>query len=215
MFVHAYFVLCLHRDWFCELTWENVNIWEQFWNVHLLMTLIVLRWPSAVDRTLNSSYQLVCVLWPPDLIQQRTGHHWEPRGEANKGGVHSYRRQEADHVHGRFQHAGQGHVWVTATSGADATVAGLWLLVWPPETNCQEDPGEMRFWFKRKKMKSPASCSPHAETWNLWLSLWGYASGRYCVLCRECQSQRIFREWQTHSVFRKCQTLVLQGMSDT
>ena len=143
MFVHAYFVLCLHRDWFCELTWENVNIWEQFWNVHLLMTLIVLRWPSAVDRTLNSSYQLVCVLWPPDLIQQRTGHHWEPRGEANEGGVHSYRRQEADHVHGRFQHAGQGHVWVTATSGADSTVDWLWLLVQPHHSGHPEDFGRV------------------------------------------------------------------------
>ena len=33
----VWFVL---RDWFCGLTWERVYIWEEFWNVNLLMTEI-------------------------------------------------------------------------------------------------------------------------------------------------------------------------------
>ena len=56
------FILRLCRDWFCGLTWEKAGnfiiIWEEFWNVHLLLTfwqtLIDLRWPFAVDRTLRS-----------------------------------------------------------------------------------------------------------------------------------------------------------------
>ena len=44
--------ICVHRDWFCELTWKKV--YEKSFEVNL----VVLRWPSAVDRTLESSDEL-------------------------------------------------------------------------------------------------------------------------------------------------------------
>ena len=33
-----------------------IHMWEEFRNVYLLMSLIVLRWPCVVDRTLKSNY---------------------------------------------------------------------------------------------------------------------------------------------------------------
>ena len=35
---YIYFVLCLCRDWFCGLTWESLYMWEEFWNVPVLLT---------------------------------------------------------------------------------------------------------------------------------------------------------------------------------
>ena len=57
MFAYAHFCLmfvcaCL----FCGLTWWTVYMWEEFWNVNLLMTEFVLRWPCAVYRMLKSKY---------------------------------------------------------------------------------------------------------------------------------------------------------------
>ena len=59
-------VLYLWSDWFCRLTWQIdlIYMWEEFRNVHLLMT--VLRWLCVVDRTLKSNYhcysvQCMCV----------------------------------------------------------------------------------------------------------------------------------------------------------
>ena len=59
--MYALFCICVgigFVDW-PEKRQENIIIiWEEFWNVHLLLTfwqtLIVLRWPFAVDRTLRS-----------------------------------------------------------------------------------------------------------------------------------------------------------------
>ena len=46
-------VLCLHGDQFCGLTWEKVHkyIWEEFWNVNLLLT-VWLSWgnPGQDDK---------------------------------------------------------------------------------------------------------------------------------------------------------------------
>ena len=60
MFVDVCFVLWMHRDWLCSLTWEkDIYIWEEFWNVNLLITeFVVLRWHCVVDRTLTSNYCL-------------------------------------------------------------------------------------------------------------------------------------------------------------
>ena len=44
-------VLYLCRAWFADLTWERVYVWEELWNVHNWWRLIVVRWPSVVERT--------------------------------------------------------------------------------------------------------------------------------------------------------------------
>ena len=59
MFVDVCFVLCMCRDWFCGLTWEGVYIWEEFWNVRLLM-MMEFDCP-AVDQC---CWQDVHIQWP-------------------------------------------------------------------------------------------------------------------------------------------------------
>ena len=63
MFVYVCFVLCLLRDWVCGLTWEKVYIWEEFRNVHLLMTLF-----DCPEVTLSDwrgdKIQLLTCFWP-------------------------------------------------------------------------------------------------------------------------------------------------------
>ena len=64
MYVYVCFVLCLRRDWFCWLTCEGVNIWEEFWNVNLLMVGF-----ECCEVTLcgwqDVTVQLLTTGWPP------------------------------------------------------------------------------------------------------------------------------------------------------
>ena len=52
--------LDLSMDRFYGLNLRNslhLTLWEEFWNVHLLTTgLVMLMWPCGVERTLTSSY---------------------------------------------------------------------------------------------------------------------------------------------------------------
>ena len=58
MFVYVCFVLCLRRDRFCGLTWEKVYKYAKRFEMCICLwrSLIVLRWPCAVDEMLKSSY---------------------------------------------------------------------------------------------------------------------------------------------------------------
>ena len=56
------YVLGLQSDWFHRLTWQTVDIYiytcEKSLEMHIAydLSLTVLRWPCAVDRTLKFSY---------------------------------------------------------------------------------------------------------------------------------------------------------------
>ena len=49
--------ICISIFFFFFFKWLNETyIWKELWNVHLLTSLIELRWPRAVVRTLKSNY---------------------------------------------------------------------------------------------------------------------------------------------------------------
>lgn len=84
------FVLCLCGDCFCGLTFREsvlyvIYIWEGFWNMHLLMpVVIILRWPFMVVQLLLLARVTACKVWLP--LQ------WNPTFKGhpelwNKGGL--------------------------------------------------------------------------------------------------------------------------------
>ena len=63
IFVYVCFVLCLHGDWLCGLTWGKFYVWEEIWNVNLLMTefdcpeVILCGWQDVKIQLLTHSLQ--------------------------------------------------------------------------------------------------------------------------------------------------------------
>ena len=67
---------------FVGLTQERVYIREEFWNMHLIMSFIVLRWPVVVDRTpyliTNELACFSCAFFYGHIVG--TGIFWGVRG---------------------------------------------------------------------------------------------------------------------------------------
>ena len=64
-----------------------------------------------------------------DHVEQCARDHRKSRWEENQGSLRSGRQQKDDHVHGRPEHAGQGHLRVPAPPGTDQAMARLRFLV--------------------------------------------------------------------------------------
>ena len=64
-----------------------------------------------------------------DVVKQHSRHHWKSRGETHERCLCAGRWQEDADIHGRFQHASQGRIRLTTTTGTDPPVARLWVLV--------------------------------------------------------------------------------------
>jgi len=88
---------------------------------------------------------LLTLLSPPlvDHVQQRAGDHRGQGGEEDQDGVRPCRWEEAPHLHGRPQHAGQGHLRLSASAGTDQAVDRLRVLVRPTAADHEADQGHV------------------------------------------------------------------------
>ena len=63
-------VLCLCKNWFCGLTWGKVYVSNEFWNVHLLMT-VWLPWGDPARLAHGRMLKSNCYYLPPEIP-----HYW-------------------------------------------------------------------------------------------------------------------------------------------